>query len=200
MGLEDVPLLAIGNEIQLVGAAYSGHGQLFLFLLPSTTEGDPKDLFRERPVAIHQLDTDEWNTFLRQTDLMELEALVEDEHGVVKKAIVRKTARVISQHISWKVWRRDEFKCRYCGADDVPLTVDHLVLWEEGGPSIEENLLTACRKCNKARGNMQYADWLKSPRYRRTSEKLSWSVQDANAALVPTLDAIPRSPIIKKKR
>jgi 5-methylcytosine-specific restriction endonuclease McrA len=37
------------------------------------------------------------------------------------------------------------------------------------GASVEDNLITACRKCNKTRGNMLYEDWLNSDYYKKVS-------------------------------
>ena len=71
------------------------------------------------------------------------------------------------------------------------MTVDHLVLWEDGGPSIEENLLAACRKCNKKRGSISYPDWLNHPYYKTVSEGLTPEVRQLNIELVDTLDSIP---------
>lgn len=94
--------------------------------------------------------------------------------------------------VSWKVFKRDGYACRYCGNDDVPLTIDHLVLWEEGGPSTVENLVSACKKCNRTRGNTPYADWLKHRYYLKVSKGLTADVRQQNDDLVATLDAIPR--------
>ena len=82
-----------------------------------------------------------------------LEAQTQAEDGTLTKAILRKTARQIEASVSWQVWRRDGCRCRYCGRDNVPLTVDHLVRWEEGGPSTEENLVSSCKKCNQSQGD-----------------------------------------------
>lgn len=81
-----------------------------------------------------------------------------------------------------------------------PLTVDHLVLWEEGGPSIPTNLVAADRRCNKTRGNMRYEDWLNSSYYRKVSKRLTTQQRDANRALLDTLDAIPRMLHIPSQR
>jgi len=116
-----------------------------------------------------------------------------DENGKFRKVIVRKSTRNISQEVSWRVFRRDKCKCRYCGNDKVPLTVDHLVLWEEGGPSIEDNLTAACKKCNKTRGNMQYADWLNSSYYRKVSQHgLNEMERQKNIADSMRLSTIPK--------
>jgi 5-methylcytosine-specific restriction endonuclease McrA len=112
--------------------------------------------------------------------------------GTVTKAILRKSQRLIEQRVSWAVFKRDGYRCRYCGAEGVPLTVDHLVLWEDGGPSVEENLVSACRPCNKTRGNMSYGDWLHSRYYRQKSSKLTPEGREANDKLLSTLNSIQR--------
>lgn len=188
----DLPLLSFGHTIQMVGAVYAGDGQSFLILFPDEEDKGPT----VKPV---EMSVDEWTQLLRQTDLLETEVTYQGPNGVVEKAIVRKSTRQIDQSVSWNVFRRDGYACRYCGGDKVPLTVDHLVLWEEGGPSIEANLLATCRKCNKARGNVRYGDWLKHPRYLETARRLSPEVRAANEAILPTLDAIPRVKNIRSR-
>ena len=180
---KDLNLLSIGNTIQLAGAIWAGEGKTFLCLFPG--EGVPAI------IDTLEMSLDEWEQFLRQADIMEVEVLAETPDGL-GKAIIRKSARQIAQHVSWAVYKRDGYKCRYCGRDDVPLTVDHLVLWEEGGPSTEANLVSACKKCNKTRGNTQYADWLDHPYYRQMSRNLSATVRQDNLDLLPKLGAIPR--------
>lgn len=190
---ENLDLLKVGNTIQLAGAIWVGEGRMYLCMFPGEDE---------LPVPVDQLDMtrDEWEKFLRQTDIMETEVLTEAADGKVAKAIIRKSARQIAQHISWAVYRRDGFACRYCGRQDVPLTVDHLVLWESGGPSIEDNLVAADKRCNKTRGNTEYADWLNHPFYRKVSQGLSPEQRQANIDLAATLDAIPRMAHKQSKR
>lgn len=79
-----------------------------------------------------------------------------------QKVVLRKSQRNIDQKISWTVFRRDGFKCQYCGDHESPMTIDHLVLWEEDGDTVPANLLTSCKKCNHTRGNMPFDQWLKS--------------------------------------
>ena len=133
-----------------------------------------------------------WLKLTKQLDEQEVEILLKDETGKLLKGIVRKTERQIEQRVSWAVYKRDHYRCCYCGRDGVPLTVDHLVLWEDGGPSIEDNLLSACRKCNKTRGNQQYDQWLKDPYYIQVSKNLTAMERQINEDLVLTLDRIVR--------
>jgi 5-methylcytosine-specific restriction endonuclease McrA len=138
------------------------------------------------------MDSEEWKTFLRQTDLMETEVLARAADQSIVKAILRKSTRAVDQTINWNCFRRDNYTCRYCGNNKIALTVDHLVRWEEGGPSTEANMLSACRKCNKVRGDKSYADWLRDPYYLKVSVNLKPEVRAANEAILGTLDAIPR--------
>jgi 5-methylcytosine-specific restriction endonuclease McrA len=183
LDFKDMNLLDFGNNILIGGVVYSGNGKNHICLLPD--DADITDHF-----VVLELDSDEWKQVIRQTDLMETEIL-QQHLGAVTKAIVRKSTRMIEQGLSWRVYKRDDYKCRYCGKDGIPMTVDHLILWEEGGPSIEKNLVTACRRCNKTRGSTPYKDWLEHPYYLKVSKKLHQDVLDANLDLVDTLEDIP---------
>jgi 5-methylcytosine-specific restriction endonuclease McrA len=186
--LKDLNLHDIGNTIQLTGAVYSGNGKHYLTIFPDEHGTDFL-----ATAEILEMDHSEWETFLRQTDYLETEMrTVDPATGQLMRAVVRKSQRQVDQNVSWKVFRRDSFHCRYCGKNDVPLTVDHLVLWEEGGPSTEVNLVSACKKCNRTRGNMQYSDWLKSDYYKHVSDALDSAVVIHNLDLITTLNKIPR--------
>ena len=201
--LKDVNLLAFGNTINLAGAIYMGEGKLYLTMLPEyrgyVDHDGERSIFEDKKsdeaFELEELDLtrEDWRTFMRQTDIMETEILQNagEDRGLVK-AIVRKSARQISQNTFWKVYRRDNFLCRYCGANDCPLTMDHLVLWENGGPSEMENLLSSCKRCNNKRGNMQYATWLQDKYYLRVSKNLTADTRQANEDILSTLDSIPR--------
>ena len=165
------------------GAVFSDENKSYLCMFPGETLNDMNTII---------MDSEDWKSLIHQTDLLETEILAKAPDGSLVKIIYRKSQRNIDQVISWKVFRRDSYKCRYCGADNVPLTVDHLVCWEDGGPSIESNLLTSCKKCNKIRGNKSYAEWLRHPRYLETKKKLSLEIQRENEAILATLDSIPR--------
>jgi len=190
MKLSDLNLLDVGVGIGLTGCVFGDDKTNYLCMFPDQ-DASLKQAILEMPLG-------DWNTFLRQTDLVEVEVLQQDKNGKLSKAIMRKTQRLIEQRVSWMVYKRDKYACRYCGRDDVPLTVDHLVLWEEGGPSIEENLVASCRKCNKTRGNMHLEDWLHHKYYERVSTGdggkcpgISPQAQEDLKALVGTLKNIP---------
>lgn len=185
MKFTDLRVLDFGHSILMTGAIYSGNGKSYALLFPE----DKNDT----PLETIEMTDEDWNALLKQTDLLEVEALCPS--GVdftFVKAMVRKSQRQIDQTVSWKVYKRDDYRCRYCGKDDVPLTVDHLVRWEERGPSIVENLVSACKKCNRVRGDASYAGWLRHSYYLKVSAGISPETKAANEALVSTLDAIPR--------
>jgi hypothetical protein len=183
---KDLNLLDIGNTIQLTGAIWEGNGKCYLVFLP----GDHNPDTTVEPL---ELTTGEWTQFIQQADVLETEVISKASDGTLAKIILRKSGRQIAQEVSWKVYHRDHYKCRYCGAGPgIPLTVDHLVLWEEGGPSIESNLLSSCKRCNRTRGNTQYEDWLRHPYYTKVSQRLTQDVLQANQMLAGTLARIPR--------
>ncbi len=51
------------------------------------------------------------------------------------------------------IFRRDGFKCAYCGRSDLPLTIDHVIPKAKGGDESWENLITACTFCNNKKGD-----------------------------------------------
>ncbi len=184
MKFSDLNVYAIGDTIQMAGAIYSGEGRHFVVLFPGE--------MIELPIEHIVMTPDDWKKFLFQTDVLETEILTKASDGTLAKAIVRKSQRQIDNVMMWKVWRRDQFRCRYCGNDQVPMTVDHLVVWEEGGPTVPENLITACKQCNKIRGNLAFTKWLEHPYYKRVSRNISDTEKVALYTLADTLNDIPR--------
>jgi hypothetical protein len=138
---------------------------------------------------------EEWQQIVRQSDLKEIEGM---DKG--KKIILRKSTRQIETKIMWEVYRRDEYTCRYCGANDRPLTVDHIVLWEDMGPSIPLNLISSCKKCNNKRGNMQYEDWLWNPQYLSQIPKIPVNLLALNALALTYIPEIKENHLRTVKR
>lgn len=66
----------------------------------------------------------------------------------------------LSQKIRYEVFKRDGFKCQYCGRSvpEVTLEVDHIVPVAEGGENDMMNLITSCRDCNRGKGKIPLDD------------------------------------------
>lgn len=59
----------------------------------------------------------------------------------------------ISKKLRFDVFKRDYFKCQYCGNSppSVVLEVDHIHPVSKGGKNSIDNLLTACFDCNRGK-------------------------------------------------
>jgi 5-methylcytosine-specific restriction endonuclease McrA len=51
-----------------------------------------------------------------------------------------------------EVFRRDDYRCQYCGRPSVHLTLDHVRPKRHGGDYAWENLVSACPQCNRRKG------------------------------------------------
>jgi hypothetical protein len=192
LDVDEIGLRKFGATIQMVGSLYQGEDKLFLLFFPG-------EAYEYAHRTLLRVEVTDWQAFLLQTDAVETEVTLKDENGVIHKAFLRKSERRIEAKVTWDVFRRDGYRCRYCGNDKTPLTVDHVITWESGGPSTEENMVSACRKCNGARGDMPYEQWLVSHRYLHFIGTLSPDVREANEVLVQKLATIPRRTFHKSR-
>ena len=183
ISLNDININDIGNEIQLGGTIWTGKSIAFVTLVPDKKE----DLSN---LKLLPMTLEDWEKFLRQTDLLETEILEQDPSGKIVKAIYRKSQRQIDACLMWDVFADDNYTCRYCGRIRIPLTVDHVRRWEVGGITAKINLLTACKQCNKERGNTEYEDWLNSNIYQRKSQNLSPEIRQKNLDKLKDLEYI----------
>lgn len=62
-----------------------------------------------------------------------------------------------------RVFYRDNFTCGYCGSKGGKLECDHIVPVSRGGSNEDDNLLTACRTCNRRKRD-------------RTPEEMGWGI------------------------
>lgn len=62
----------------------------------------------------------------------------------------------ISTRTRFEVFKRDGFRCRYCGANaaSVLLHVDHALAIANGGSDDPANLVTACAECNLGKSDV----------------------------------------------
>ena len=61
----------------------------------------------------------------------------------------------IPKSVRFDVFKRDSFKCQYCGATapDVLLEIDHIHPVSKGGTNDVTNLITACQPCNSGKSD-----------------------------------------------
>mgnify|MGYP003139301238 CR=1 FL=1 len=66
----------------------------------------------------------------------------------------------ISKKLRFEVFKRDSFKCQYCGQDapDVILNVDHINPVKNGGNNSITNLITSCFGCNSGKSARLLSD------------------------------------------
>lgn len=81
----------------------------------------------------------------------------------------------LSKKIRFEVFKRDSFKCQYCGrgAPDVILEVDHIKPVSEGGTDDLTNLITSCFDCNRGKSNVLLDDKSILEKQRRQLEELN---------------------------
>jgi hypothetical protein len=144
----------VGNFIQIAGVIWQGGGEEILMYLPDhrsleTPENEATELYPS---------VDEWSQVIQHSDDPSIFEF--DDTGVLK-AIHRKVRFQISGAVQQKVWALDGCKCLYClrKIGQVQLTIDHFQPLETGGKNDQSNYLTACRKCNKRKGNEDPRTW-----------------------------------------
>ena len=72
----------------------------------------------------------------------------------------KKQLKTVSKSVRFEVFKRDHFKCQYCGrsSPDVVLQVDHIHPKAEGGDNDILNLITSCWECNIGKGKKTLDD------------------------------------------
>lgn len=73
--------------------------------------------------------------------VIRLNRMVKRPHPVVK--LTRK-----------EIFRRDHFKCQYCGKVTSDLTIDHVIPRRLGGETQWDNVVSACSRCNHLKGGL----------------------------------------------
>jgi len=79
---------------------------------------------------------------------------------VVKVMTMAKKRVGLSKTVRFEVFKRDAFKCQYCGAcaPEVVLEVDHIDPVSKGGDNDLMNLITACKPCNRGKRDRELSD------------------------------------------
>lgn len=74
--------------------------------------------------------------------------------------MVKTERKQLSKKLRFEIFKRDSFKCQYCGksAPDVILHVDHLNPVAKGGDNDILNLVTSCFDCNSGKSDRLLTD------------------------------------------
>jgi len=67
--------------------------------------------------------------------------------------MVKRNSRKPLSFSKKNILRRDNYKCQYCGAREITLTVDHILPKSRGGKTNWNNMVVACKPCNLKKGN-----------------------------------------------
>ena len=89
---------------------------------------------------------------IRQIKLFrEIEERKHEDWKEVKKAKPRESP--LSPKVRFEVLKRDNFTCQYCGrkSPEVELEVDHIEPYSKTKDNSLENLITACKDCNRGK-------------------------------------------------
>lgn len=142
----------LGEQLTIAGVVLQGATKPIILMTPESPD------MRLADADVYVPNVDEWSRFIRCSDDPQI-FLLDTTGGV--KAVHRKLRYAISGAIQQKVWVRDGLKCMYCAKPmgEVQLTIDHFVPLELGGANQPNNYLSACRKCNKSKGNKVPQDW-----------------------------------------
>lgn len=96
-----------------------------------------------------------WLSSQDEVDRAVAEGLLIERDGGLWSRIVDEMAE--QRRMAWALWRevrerifrRDDYTCRYCGQRGGKIECDHIIPLSQGGTDDDENLTTACRSCNR---------------------------------------------------
>ncbi len=89
----------------------------------------------------------------------EVRDLLERLEGRLSRAVLR-GLRGSNAHSATRLLEKWGRRCAYCGAQDVPLQVEHLVSRARGGTHRVSNLTLACEPCNVKKGTRDLREFL----------------------------------------
>lgn len=72
------------------------------------------------------------------------------------EALRQRERSLMNPGLRMKILRRDDFRCKMCGAsasDGTSLHIDHIRPVSRGGPTVPENLQALCQPCNIGKSN-----------------------------------------------
>lgn len=109
-----------------------------------------------------------WQAAIKMTYEQRVDVLVSYDEEISSPSVTWQLPAVIRQkkthgkkrrRVSFSrrnVFLRDKFRCQYCSVHlrERDLTLDHVIPKSQGGQRTWENLVTACRPCNRKKANL----------------------------------------------
>ena len=117
---------------------------------------------------------------------------VQRDRAKTSKFVAKEKQREMTKDINYSLadWKAAMVHfggaCAFCGkpegrAKDNKLDRDHLIPVSQGGKTIRSNIIPACRKCNRGRGNRQWELWYRMQDFfseERYERLVAWINQD----------------------
>lgn len=150
--LQHDELKRIKVELELEGTVWRDPETDKTFIIPLCREVDLQTPYILEVDDLHELE------LLNHAFLVEGDRYFGMRRKSVKAAIGIARSKV-EQRVVWDVYRRDGFKCYYCGCDFSILTYDHYVPVSRGGATNTENGRAACKWCNHKKADMLPEEW-----------------------------------------
>jgi len=108
----------------------------------------------QKLIEVNLLDSEPWES--RKT-LFSSEFIRQNQAEINRK-IRHQQAHLYRKHQEF-VFRRDGFKCVYCGCME-SLSLDHVFPLSRGGGNDPDNLVTACLPCNLSKNDRTPEEWM----------------------------------------
>jgi len=64
------------------------------------------------------------------------------------------------REIRRRIFVRDDYVCGYCGQRGGDLECDHVTPISRGGTNADGNLVTSCKRCNRAKSDRLVGEWI----------------------------------------
>lgn len=136
------------------------HGAYLLLLMAYWQRGGPLPDDPERLAVIARVPTGRWQSvdYVRRFFLVDkgewVHLRAERELEKIRKRDIADGLRM--PPVEWaalriEIFARDDYTCRYCGEKGGRLECDHVIPVSRGGNHSDDNLVTACMQCNRAK-------------------------------------------------
>ncbi|MEQ3644755.1 MAG: HNH endonuclease [Paracoccus sp. (in: a-proteobacteria)] len=99
---------------------------------------------------------------IKRYDRLDLDQITPAQIKRVRRAVgelAPKRKNTVLDIVRAFVYDRDGMVCRYCGDEDGPFHLDHVLPLARGGDDEATNLTVACASCNCSKGQKTLEEW-----------------------------------------